>query len=94
MRGQGVESESRMTHPEVREIAEEALRGLVSTYRDYNANYAKVRICTVLKCEDEDGDESWRVEISGALDSEMDRVVSARMRPRMKGEGVEVQGNW
>lgn len=83
-----------MTHPEVREIAEEALRELMASQRRYCANYARARVCSIAHCEPEEGPKYWLAEVTNASDPALDLDMYHLMNPRMQGEPLEVRSEW
>lgn len=83
-----------MTHPEVREIAEEALRELIASQRRYTANYARARIGSIAHCEPEEGPKYWLAEITKASDPALDADMYRLMEPKMGGEPLEVRSEW
>ena len=83
-----------MTHPEVRAIAEEALKEVLAEGKPYNVRPAQVYISRVSQCEDEDGALFWRVDIDNGQDGAFDRMIAFQMAPKMQGERLEVRSEW
>jgi hypothetical protein len=83
-----------MTHPEVRAIAEEALRLAIAPSRGrLDRSEAEYRVMTVLKCEDESGMVYWRIGTKTELPTWLTPRYREAMRAHMK-ERFEIQTGW